>query len=411
MPLSVTEQHRSSERTLIRTAAGVSWRFEHFGAVAYVGDRDDFFAIDQPHAKLLVIAQQSAGGWVSGTDADRAATLAALGIVQTTPATPQRAHLGRSLVGDFVGLPELSAPLVLNCFSTAHCPLRCVYCHADDLMVPFRDGEGWADMRRVLSTAARVPAMVAVVTGGDPIVAPQRAAWLLGRLAGDKRLVLDTSGAGDVGPLLPALRRHRVHVRVSLDSSDRAVNDRARPINPRYLPRGTSSSSAAHETLRRLAQAQVAHSVQTVVGRHNDDLDALRRMRDHLLSIGVRHWVLHVAVPAGKAERRPEVLPGWDVVDRLRTLVAECATAGPLDIRVTGTHREPNAVLLVDPRGQLCVQRPHGPGKEVLWADGDTDQAGLLERLRQRVDWAGHASRYLNGTLEPAPQRMPALSR
>ena len=360
----------------VRLAAGVTLRAEDFGAVAYVGDRDDFFALDPAYASVVrrAVAGTGAGSaagpgaTVDGADADRARLLASLGVCETTPATPERPHLGRSLVGDFAALPRLSRPLVVNCFSTAHCPLSCGYCHADDLMTPFRAVEGRAGLAGVARTAGLVPAMVGVVTGGDPIVVPDRAIWLMERLAARKRVVLDTSGVGDIRPLLPALRRHRAHVRVSLDFADARLNDRVRPANPRYLPRGTSGFARAHVTLRRLRDAGVPSSVQTVVGRHNQHLDHLRALRDHLVAAGVRHWVLHVAIPAGKAGRQPALLPDADALDRLRALVRECVDGGtPIDVRVTGTHRSPNAVLLVDTAGRLCVERRDGTGKEVIW--------------------------------------------
>jgi hypothetical protein len=386
-------------------ADGVALRSEPFGAVAYVAERDAFFALDPAYAAVALRAAAT-GEIPAGPDARRAVRLAELGICATRPPTPQRPHRGRSMVGELACLPVPELPLVVNCFSTAHCPLRCAYCHADDLMVPFRDDEGPAGLAAVARTAALVPALVGVVTGGDPITRPDRAAELVTRLAAHKRVVLDTSGVGDIGPLVPVLVRHRVHVRVSLDSADRAANDRARPVNRGYLPPGASAFDGAHETLRRLAEAGVPCSVQTVVGRHNESLDRLLALRDHLMTAGVRHWVLHVAVAAGKAARHRGILPGEAVVDRLRALVADCvATGAPLDVRVTGTHRSPNSVLLVDPLGRLCVQRPEGGGKRVIWRPEDGgDRRELAARYRRHVDLAGHAGRYLNDTLEPIPQ-------
>ncbi len=61
-------------------------------------------------------------------------------------------------------------------------------------------------------------------------------------------------------------------------------------------------------------------------------------------------------------------------------------------MRVTSTHRVPNSVLLINAEGTLCVEAPEG-GRKVS---------------RGYLDLDGHASRYLNGTLEPFPQPIGA---
>ena len=67
--------------------------------------------------------------------------LAKLGIVETDPPTPEIAYALPSFIGRFQDIPSITEPLVVNCFATSHCPLKCAYCHADDLMISFRDRE------------------------------------------------------------------------------------------------------------------------------------------------------------------------------------------------------------------------------------------------------------------------------
>src|SRR5262249_5723758 len=161
----------------------------------------------------------------------------------------------------------------------------------------FRDQESDAWVDQVIRTADAVPAMVGVVTGGEPLFRPERAERIISALALKKSVVLDTSGVGDLAPLLAPLQQHRVHVRVSLDSVDPRVNDAHRPASRQHLPLGTSAHAHAVGTIRRILDAGIACSVQTVVTSQNGDLGSLLRLRDFLANLGVNTWVLHILVP------------------------------------------------------------------------------------------------------------------
>lgn len=368
----------------VRGLDGVRSRPEAFGGIAYVSERDRFVGLDHDAFALLTGSRRT--------------------IVDALFEMPLE---GRSLIGDFSDLPEVAAPLVVNVFATAQCPLRCRYCHADDLMQPFRESETDDDTERVAATALAVPALVAVVTGGDPILDPARTTRLIARLAPEKAIVVDTSGAGDVTPLLPVLKEVQGHLRVSVDSADAGLHDRLRPINPRLLPRGTSSHRAAWDTIERAVAADVATTVQTVVSRANQNEPELVALARRVVAAGVRNWVLHIAVAAGKAAdpRNRDLLPTEDVRRVLNRLASRLATEEAfrsLRVRMTATHATPNAVLLVGSRGDLYVET--GPTGKIKIASGvrDPDEAARLFRLS--VDLRAHANRYLGGTapfLEP----------
>src|SRR5689334_21936541 len=117
-----------------RLTQGVRTRADIFGGVCYVPHRDDFFAASKAVFRAI---RRLSNGW-QNIEPDWRPTytaLAGLGICQTrNPATPERPYSGPSFLGEFPEIATVEEPLVLNCFATAHCPLRCVYCHADDLM-------------------------------------------------------------------------------------------------------------------------------------------------------------------------------------------------------------------------------------------------------------------------------------
>jgi MoaA/NifB/PqqE/SkfB family radical SAM enzyme len=371
-------------------AAGVRVRPEPFGYVAYVGDRDHFFAVDRTGAQVLDAVLL--GAPIEPRDDPVARVLARYGVLETDerPAF----HHGVSLLGAFDGVPPVERPLVVNCFATGGCPLRCRYCYADDLMRSAPE----SDLDLVSATAAAVPAMVAVLTGGEPLFRPAATAALIDRLAGRAALVLDTSGVGDLDALLPALLAHRVHLRVSLDSHDARLNDRMRPLAGRHrdLP---PSSVGARETLRRAGAAGVATTVQTVVTSANHDPDALRRLRDDLIDAGVRNWVLHALVPAGKAARNSALRPAATVRHTLADLVRDATTAElPLNIRATVSDSAANSALVIGGNGDLYVEGDHG-GKVRIAGPGDpTDR--VLAALAPHVSPAGLAGRYLSGSIQ-----------
>ena len=383
-----------AEPATARIPSDVLVRPEEFGFVAYVPRWDRFFALTGTAAAVL-------GALIRGRSPEPAHAevrhrLEALGIVGTaTPAAPAGAHTGESLIGGFDGVPCVTRPLVVNCFASAECPLQCRYCHADDLMR--RGGSG--DPERVARMARAVPALVAVVTGGEPLTRVARTAELIHALAADgKAVVLDTSGAGDLGPLLPVLRDRRVHLRVSLDSDDPLEHDRLRPVKRRSGPAGSSSWLAARQALRVAAEAGVPATVQTVVTARNESVERLTRMRDWLVGHDIRNWVLHVVAPAGKAAaaRNQELLTSGYVGTTLAGLLkSSVADRLPINIRVTGVRRAVNTVLLIGADGDLYVERESGGKVRVAGAGAGQDE--VLRTFRSYVDPQAHAGRYLNG--------------
>ena len=381
-------------------------RKDEFGGICYVPQRDDIFAAD---ARVFDLLTRLGTAWIEARPELHGAytKLAALGICETDPATPEVAYSGPSFLGKFEEIPTISEPLVVNCFSTAFCPLKCVYCHADDLMAKARTTErdDGSEIDNVVATASMFPAMVAVITGGDPLTRPHRAAKLISRLALQKPLVLDTSGVGALDELLPALKEHRVHVRVSLDSVGPA-NDSVRPIDGRYFVGESPSRVYALRTIEECLAEGLDVTVQTVVSNRNENVDELRQLRDMLVGMGVQHWVLHITVEGGSARRMENAFrrkKGRGIVphrpkvyQQLATLISETrANRYKLDIRCTDTNTTPNSVLLIDSKGDLYTEGYAHVGKVQLF-NAASARPDLVRAKWMHIDRFGHAKRYLN---------------
>ncbi len=389
----------------VKRIESIRVRRDVFGGICYVPHRDDFFALD--HESYDFVSSFN-GDWsdVPRNRERAASSLAKLGILKVEPSIKEIAYSGPSFVGRFNEIPTVSLPLVVNCFCTAHCPLSCKYCHADDLMVNFRDEESLLDLKNVVSTTNQIDAMVAVITGGDPLTRPDRANFLLENIDWKKALVLDTSGVGDILPLVGILKDRNVHVRISLDAISR-LNDETRPINRAYISDGLTSREYAERTIAVCLSNGIPVTVQTVICNRNENESELMDLRDSLADWGVRHWVLHIAVRGGKARaieelaakkhlRKRGILPSAEVYALVNNIIDKNHTRKiPLDIRCTDTENTPNSVLLVGSRGDLYTEGLASNSKVELYncREGRPDK---LKANMHFVDKFGHARRYLN---------------
>jgi predicted adenylyl cyclase CyaB len=389
-----------------RLKPGVRIRDDLFGGVCYIPHRDDFFAADHDVFQVL---KRLPCEWAPVDLAweRTVSSLAKLGICEArTPTTLEAPYSGPSFLGKFMEIPSVEQPLVLNCFATAHCPLKCVYCHADDLMQQYRENEEDRDVENVAATASMINAVVAVITGGDPLTRPERSARLIEKLAGQqKALVLDTSGVGNIDELLPLIKRHGVHVRVSLDAIS-PENDKLRPRNPTYVKDSNASRTGATKTIERCIAEGVPVTVQSVISAPNENKSEWLDLRDWMASRGVRNWVIHVAVKGGSArrienesrrhKRKRGILPSQEVYANLLDLIEKTRDQKiQMDIRCTDTSNTPNSVLLVSSKGDLYTEGYAHNGKLTLFSINE----GRPDRLRSiflYVDRFGHARRYFN---------------
>jgi len=271
------------------------------------------------------------------------------------------------------------------------------------------DGDPDIDIMNVLSTASQIQAMVAVVTGGEPLSRPDRAIKLIEGLAAQgKAVVLDTSGMGDLKSLIPILKLYSVHVRVSIDSIIGNENDRWRPLRTIYNPGKNKPVEAAISAIQKCLESGLKVSVQSVIHKDNQDLETLRHLRDWLVSQGVRQWVLHMIVKGGAARRTirghskrqtgRNLVPtdNRNAAETMKNLVRETQKSGiMIDIRCTDTANTPNSVFLVSTRGDLLTEGYAHHGKVRLYKAG-IGRPDLLDSIWPHFDRFGHARRYLN---------------
>lgn len=397
---------RRSKNVIIREDPG-------FGGICYIPHRDDFFAANRDVFYALKLLKESFT-YVPKEWEHSYRALAKLGICETqSPVVREKPYSGPSFLGTFPEIPTIDLPLVVNCFSTSHCPLACQYCHADDLMQNYRVNEtsqNWNenDLKNMLFVVSQVPAIVAVITGGDPLTSPERAIQLIQGISSQKAIVLDTSGVGPIERMLPVLVEHEVHVRVSLDSLG-TENDSWRPFNSKYKAYSDiqSSRAGALRTIEKCLEAGLSVTVQTVIHAKNDKFKQLLDLRDGLKKLGVKNWVLHIAIKGGLARKREmemirqgkvrgSILPSNNVRPMLWQLIEETINSRfNIDIRCTDTDSTPNSVLLINNEGNLYTEGYAHHGKVKLY-EAKENRPDRVRALWSHIDKFGHARRYLN---------------
>lgn len=411
-----------------RARSIVRFRDEGFGASVYVADRDDIFLIDK-RAYLLVASLTGRWKSVAAADHNAAMRLAEVGIIEvkeddSKASVLQRSYSGIHLFGDFADVPLVNSPLLVNCFSTSWCPLRCVYCHADDLMTPeLRANENSNSIKNVVDSAVAMPALVYVVTGGDPLTQPKRTAALSEKLPSNAGVVLDTSGAGLVSEAVSLLKIRPTHLRVSIDSMDPRINKKTRPVNRDVIKKlefgATESLDFATRLIEEAGQYAAGLTVQTVISSKNDSIDHLVEFRDWLISRGVKNWVLHLAINAGAARRfsiRDEdskrkaelhslsprkaitILPDMSRAYKAISYLVDTAEKQQLtiDIRCTSGSTAPNSVFLIGSEGSLYTQGrgPDGGRKVKLFEAGQ--HPNDPRALWTYISPLDHVQRYIN---------------
>lgn len=316
-----------------------------------------------------------------------------------------------------VGTP--SRPLVINWFITGLCPLGCRYCYAEDLM---RNKDREPDRKRIHAIADAILSftpLVVVLTGGDPLFSPHLA-YAIELLSDHVGLIVDTSAYTFTAEHLRMFKKHRIAVRISIDSERPDVNQYQRPPYhgyPRFVQSKESTLTFALRALCQCLDAGLSVGVQTVATQRTaNDLPALG---DKLFRLGVRSWrVLKVAPSASRYDGYAELV-GLRPSKRT-SRPAKASSHGPYEfifrellrrhrtswaqgmgIQVT-FNETPNAVILVGPDGTFYTESNISLGKVVL--DARLPFRPSMAALSSAVNMQGHVARYLNLTSERLPK-------
>ncbi|HDY76156.1 MAG TPA: radical SAM protein, partial [Candidatus Marinimicrobia bacterium] len=189
-------------------------------------------------------------------------------------------------------------PIVVNWLITGNCPLECKYCFAEDLM---RDERNEPDIKQLQQTAKSIlhlNPLVVVLTGGDPLMSPHLE-FIITTLAGKVGIIIDTSAYVLSNKHIKLFKRHKVVVRISIDSErPKKGHEAQRVLYRKYTgsrKRG-STLTAALSGLCSCLDAGVSVTVQTVATKKT--ANDLMGLGDKLFKLGVGFWRIFKVAPS-----------------------------------------------------------------------------------------------------------------
>jgi MoaA/NifB/PqqE/SkfB family radical SAM enzyme len=295
---------------------------------------------------------------------------------------------------DYVLPPTM--PITVNWLLTGQCPLRCIYCYAEDLM---HSAATEPDAQRIELTAKSIlglQPLVVVLTGGDPLASPhiERAVSLL---HGTCAVVVDTSGVGLTDSHIETFSANDVTLRVSLDSEVPAITRRQRPTAS-----GGDSSAAALSAVCRGVDSGLTVVVQTVATQWNTP--DLAYLGDKLYRLGVRLWrVFEVAPSKGRLDgyglaagvspgKRAKVDGMWShfIEDVLGARSRQWSDRMAVQLTKNGS---PDSVLLVSPDGRFYTESTIRSEKVLI--DPLSPRRPSTAKIRSHVDMRDHLKRYV----------------
>lgn len=182
---------------------------------------------------------------------------------------------------------------------TNHCNLRCRHCYVGD---PERTELSIDDLRKVLDWFQSMQGLRLLITGGEPVLHQQFAAFneMLPEYA--FRKVLFTNGQSLDNDMLRHL--HVDEIQVSIDGLQRGHD---------FL-RGAGTFRKAIETAGLIHRAGIPLSIATVV--HRENLDEFEEMKALFSGMGVLDWTVDIPSPAGSLLDHPELLVPPDSAGR-----------------------------------------------------------------------------------------------
>ncbi len=204
------------------------------------------------------------------------------------------------------------APLVLQCYPTLRCPLKCAHCLAAGPQAAARADMPLELFARLCREAAEMGVPELLLTGGEPLAHPEFPALVAGIKANGLSWSLNTAANPDARQRAAMLDHPPAYVAVSVDGPE-AVHDAFRGKCGAF-----ADAAAAIRFFAAIPGTTVCAgtTVSTVNLPHLDETFRLVKAG------GAHRWGIHLLIPEGRAKTRRDLFPSAPQMRKLLKTVA-----------------------------------------------------------------------------------------
>ncbi len=261
--------------------------------------------------------------------------------------------------------------LALNWSITGDCQNHCLYCYGKDIST--FDGLTGESLYYLLGNLVLINPNLIVITGGEPLL-HNEIKKIVSVLANNYiPIILDTNGICDPSFLFDY--KNRIHMRISLDSSDPKINECIRPSLIH------DSTKIIKENIAKAAR-KMHITVQTTVTEYN--LHSLMELGEYINCIGIKNWRLSLVIPHSN-EFELKFIESYLNLKRMFPCIS---------IRISNIGAEfEDHIVLVDPNGNLFVRNSSSNLKKKI----GSISSGIIKRqdIQSHMDVKLHEERYI----------------
>ncbi len=290
------------------------------------------------------------------------------------------------------GILKISNPVFLNIDLTTRCNMHCDHCLAKDMEKALKTSKS-TDLvidRDLLNKINSSPFMVAVITGGEPLL-KDRETSLIKLVSGIHRkgIIVDTNGTVHPSETLQELLRTKdVLVRVSWDHPDAEKEYELKKPGGRRGKTLDQHLESKLNIIRALVSKGVIVGIQSVMHGRNWNDDDFYSLPARMKELGVTSWYVQRFIPSHNKKKDKKYLLAIEDyqtgVERAHREASRCS------IRcITKLDEKHNSVFILTAGKKLFTQSDEIPGEKVYLG-----RIGKTTSYFESVSVSDHLARY-----------------
>lgn len=274
----------------------------------------------------------------------------------------------------------LMYPILVNWNIIGTCINRCKYCYGENIFESSYVVEK-REIDVIISNIKKMQPEVVVVTGGEPLLHPEFF-YIIDKLSKCTNVIVDTNGILIKDEHIKFLKKHNIHIRVSLDDHREIINGKIR------VSKCTNSTEIILHNLEELLNNDNSVTVQTVLSPFNSKY--ITEFGEYLLEKNVKYWRIHRLVPQSLFDSQDN--RDWMNESCNRIKIFAQNHLDKMIIRISNEGSQGNSLINIDPTGIVNTRPSNSLNREII-GNLNCDNPDI-DSIFNKINKAAHLNRY-----------------